>query len=64
MVKFWWGIGFLLWDIDFLGSWEFLDMWVLVIGIFWTHNFGHEKFFWTCGFGHGNFGHMGFGHGN
>ena len=33
MVTFWWGIDFLMWDITFLGAWEFLDMWVLVMEI-------------------------------
>ena len=33
VVTFWWGIDFLMWDITFLGAWEFLDMWVLVMEI-------------------------------
>ena len=45
MVNFWWGIDFLLWDIDFFGF----------MGIFGHVGFGYGKFLWTCDFGCENF---------
>ena len=46
--KIWWGIDFFffffLWDFDFLGVWEFFGHVILVMGIFWAYDFGHENF--------------------
>ena len=35
---------FFLWDFDFLGVWEFFGHVILVMGIFWAYDFGHENF--------------------
>ena len=63
--KIWWGIDFLLWDIDFFGCMGIFGLVILVMGTFWTCDSGHGKFFGhvvliigifrTCDFSHGKF---------
>ena len=44
VVKFDGALIFLLWDIDYLGAWEIFGHVILVMGIFWTCDFGYGNF--------------------